>query len=182
MQIYYLLPEPIAISFPTSNLFGHVYGLARGRRLFGPQQLFVSQLSQVIIYGFCNMLPPTNEVCSKMIFLQASVCPQGGVCAADTPSDRYPFGQTPPLGRHPYQADTPLGDTSPDRYPPNEMDTEASGTHPIGMHSCLHYMVEAIRTLVAFCQPAIIGHNLWIIRNMLIYICFSGCHVSDFLG
>ena len=102
------------------------------------------------------MLPARNEVCRKIIFLQASVCPQGGVRAADTPSDRYPFGQTPlwadtPTGQTPLLGRHPLRETFPDRYPPNEMDTEASGTHPIGMHSCLHYMVEAIRTLVAFC-------------------------------
>ena len=42
-----------------------------------------------------TLLPPANDVWGKVIFSQASVCPQGGVW------------QTPLIGIHPPWADTP---------------------------------------------------------------------------
>ena len=57
------------------------------------------------------------------MFLQASVCPRGGVSAS------VHAGIPPPPG-----ADPPGADTTP---PPGETATAADGTHPTGMHSCL---------------------------------------------
>ena len=89
------------------------------------------------------------------MFLQASVCPQGGggVClsacwdttpplGADTPPEQTPPGsrhppeqtppeQTPPQSRYPPGADTPQS-----RHPPQDTVTAADRTHPTGMHSC----------------------------------------------
>ena len=76
------------------------------------------------------------------MFLQVSICPWGeGVSAllhagihtlqADTPPGRHFPGQTPP-GRH------LMGRPSP------KMATEADGTHPIGMHSCLFFKLQPV--------------------------------------
>ena len=74
-----------------------------------------------------NLVTVRNSSCGKVMFSQASVCPQGG--------------GVHPLGRHPlpqadtpsHQADTPLW---PDTTPNHETATSADGTHPTGMHSC----------------------------------------------
>ena len=113
----------------------------------------------IVIFVFTGR----NEV-AKVMFLQASVCPQGGggVCLSacwDTtpPGSRHPLEWTPPPGsrhplpgsrhtpqsRHPSRADTPpLEQTPPQsRHPPRadtprDTATAADGTHPTGMHSC----------------------------------------------
>ena len=86
-----------------------------------------------------------NEV-AKVMFLQASVCPQGGggvclsACWDTTPPEQTPPKQTPrsrhspsPQSRHPPGADTPPGADNP---PPRDTATAADGTHPAEMHSC----------------------------------------------
>ena len=79
---------------------------------------------------FLLLLPPANEVWVKVIFSQASVCPQGDVCGRHSPK------QTPSPGRHPPGRHTPWVDT-PGRHPPqSDMATEAGDMHPTGMHSC----------------------------------------------
>ena len=49
---------------------------------------------------------------------------------ADNLLGRHPRADTLLLGRHPPRADTP----------PPKMVTEAGGTHPTGMHSCLKFV------------------------------------------
>ena len=61
-----------------------------------------------------------------------------GGCLPLGPGGVHPPGQTPLVGKHPTSqtppsVDTPLADTLPPPTP-----TEAGGTHPIGMHSCVH--------------------------------------------
>ena len=65
-----------------------------------------------------------NEV-AKVMFLQASVCPQGGVCLsacwdATPPGSRHPPWIRHPRSRHPPGADTPGADTPPEQTPPQE--------------------------------------------------------------
>ena len=61
-----------------------------------------------------------NEVWGKVIFSQASLWPQGGVCGRIPPMQTSPRADTPPLDRQP---------------PAQETATEAGDTHPTGMHS-----------------------------------------------
>ena len=90
--------------------------------------------------GDSHIFTVRNEV-AKVMFLQASVCPQGeGVSVSvhagiphplgadiPPPEQTTPGNRHPPLGsRHPPGADTPPGETA----------TAADGTHPTGMHSC----------------------------------------------
>ena len=57
----------------------------------------------------------------------------GGVPSwVDTPLVRHPSEQI-----HPLRTDTLPGQTTPGRDTPPETATEAGGTHPTGMHSCL---------------------------------------------
>ena len=42
------------------------------------------------------LLPPANEVWGKVIFSQASVCPQGGLPDRDPLVDRDPLDRDPP--------------------------------------------------------------------------------------
>ena len=92
------------------------------------------------------MFTVRNEV-AKVMFLQASVCPQGGGCLPQcmvgytpprsrhpTPRSRHSWEQTPPWSRHPPEQTLPEADTPP------ETATAADGTHPTGMHSCLLMM------------------------------------------
>ena len=92
----------------------------------------------------------------KVMFLQASVCPQrgGGVCLSacwDTPRSRPPRSRHPPWSRHPppgtrhptHQADAhPPGQTHPQadthtpvQTPPCRDDHWNGGLHPTGMQS-----------------------------------------------
>ena len=74
------------------------------------------------------------------MFLQVSVCPQGGGV--------HPPGKTRPW------ADTHPGQTPrrPSRHPsfPLETTTAADGTYPTGMHSCFH-----------ICAPLIYKPRMW---------------------
>ena len=68
---------------------------------------------------------------------------QGGCTPSWTPppSWTHPLGQTPhcPADTHPPPGQIP---------PPVEMNTEAGGTHPTGMHSCSHgILVEFSKNL-----------------------------------
>ena len=57
----------------------------------------------------------------------------GGVPSwVDTSLGRHPSEQI-----HPLRTDTLSGQTPPGRHTPPETATEAGGTHPTGMHSCL---------------------------------------------
>ena len=76
--------------------------------------------------GTSGIFTIRNEV-AKVMFLQASVCPQGG-CLPQCVLGYPPRADSPrPGSRHPHGADTP---------PPRETATAADGTHPTGMHSC----------------------------------------------
>ena len=70
--------------------------------------------------GFCLLLPPANEVWSKVICLQVCVCPQGrgvpapgGVCSGGCLLPGGCLVEIPPPAA-----------------------TAAGGTHPTGMHFC----------------------------------------------
>ena len=78
----------------------------------------------LIPVGSYAILPPANEVWGKVIFSQASVCPQEGG-GWQTPPRETPLQADAPPGRHPSPGQTPLQETA----------TEAGGTHPTGMHS-----------------------------------------------
>ena len=87
---------------------------------------------------------------AKVIFSQASVCPQGGFCLSacwDIPRlDQTSPDQTP----HPPGADTPWTRPPQSRHPPDQTPPReqtppgsrlqngqlAAGTHPTGMQSC----------------------------------------------
>ena len=48
----------------------------------------------------------------------------------------------PPLGRHPARQTTPKADTPQVDNTPSETATAADGTHPTGMHSCYHLLLD----------------------------------------
>ena len=95
-----------------------------------------------------------NEVVAKVIFLQVSVCPQGGRVSASvhagmpyppdggTPPDGDPPGwRTPRDGDPPGMENPPRMENPPDEDPRPGKQTpayglRAVGTHPTGMHSC----------------------------------------------
>ena len=85
---------------------------------------------------FERLLPPANEVWSKVIFLQASVILFTGWLCHPPP---LVVGRPPPLCRNPSPMQTPMdADHSP---PKDKRDTtgygqQAGGTHPTGMLSC----------------------------------------------
>ena len=112
--------------------------------------------------------------CGKVMFSQASVCPQGeGVCL-------WVWGCTPPLGRHPLGRH-PLGRHPPRQTPPRQMPpgqtlppppspetaTVADGTHPTGMHSCfvlnltLPYVWHIDIKQMERSPRVMIGKSLW---------------------
>ena len=98
---------------------------------------------------------------AKVIFSQASVCPQGGVClnacwdaplrdqtppgtrpsGADPTGPDSPRDQTPPRTRSPPGPDPPRADIPPEQTPPRKQtpaySQRGAGTHPTGMHSCI---------------------------------------------
>ena len=91
-----------------------------------------------------------NEV-AKVMFLQASVCPQGGRWGClpqcmlgyhthPPPRSRHPPEQMPPQEQTPPREDTPPRAVTPPEAdtPPRDTATAADGTHPTGMHSCLN--------------------------------------------
>ena len=124
---------------------------------------------QCIVQGIQMIFIGRNEVVAKVMFLQVSVCPQGGRVSASVhagmpypppgpgrpptgpgrpPEPGRPPGtrQTPP----PDQADPPAG---PGRPPRDQADTppgkqtpayglRAAGTHPTGMHSCFSKLAQ----------------------------------------
>ena len=73
-----------------------------------------------------------NEV-AKVMFLQASVCPQGGV-----PDQEHPQGADippPPSSRHPLGLDTPPRPGTPpgaDTTPPDQVHPPWDQVHPLG--------------------------------------------------
>ena len=83
--------------------------------------------------GNFKLLPPANEVWGKVMFLYLSVSHtvrgEGGVCPI-TCWDTHPPGRHP-QGRHPPGQTRPPPDTT-------GYDQQAGGTHPTGMHICLH--------------------------------------------
>ena len=92
-------------------------------------------------YLSTDIITVRNKV-AKVMFLQACVCPHGGICLSAC-WDTGPWEQTPPQADtppgadtprswHPHRADTPREHTPP----PRETATAADGTHPTGMHSC----------------------------------------------
>ena len=110
------------------------------------------------------LLPPTNEVWGKVIFLHLSVILFTGVWSASvhagispppppgpgTPWSRHPPGTRHPQSRHPRQGRHPLGPGTPpwSRHPPppradppgavhaGRYGQQAGGMHPTGMQSC----------------------------------------------
>ena len=128
----------------------------------------------VLIIG---LVPPTNEVWGKVIFLHLSVILfTGGYLGRYTPrqvhtppwADTSLWAGTPPgkvhtpLGRytprqvHPTGRYTPQVGTPPGRYTPQQCmlgyGQQAGGTHPTGMHSCLF---NFLRTPILFAVPLI---------------------------
>ena len=88
------------------------------------------------LQSYEKLLP--SEV-AKVMFLQASVCPQGGwgclpqcMLAYHTPSPEPvpPWEQTHPRSRHPPGADTPLRADTPREQTPLEADTPRADTSP----------------------------------------------------
>ena len=91
----------------------------------------------------------SNSSCGKVMFLQVSVCPQGGGAHPSLgrhppwhtlPLSRHPPGRQPlwadtSLGRHPHRQTPPWADTPLPLPPTPEMATAVDGTHPTGMHS-----------------------------------------------
>ena len=75
-----------------------------------------------------------NEV-TKVMFLQVSVCTQGGgggVCLStcwDTPPEQTPWEQTPPRSRHPPRADRHPPEQTPPTGDPPGADTPPADTH-----------------------------------------------------
>ena len=119
--------------------------------LIGGHQEPITSIKTIECDEFKHTYIPSATKLQRLCFLQACVCPHGGVClgawwdttplwektppgadthppeqthtpGADTPQNRHPLEQTPPRDRH-----TSLGETT----------TAADGTHPTGMHSCL---------------------------------------------
>ena len=91
------------------------------------------------------------------MFLQVSVCPQGGVHPSGqnppwantprqtSPLDRHPPGETPPWADTPLWADTHPPRQTPQADPPlSEVATAADGTHIAGMHSCWDYFLLSL--------------------------------------
>ena len=103
-----------------------------------------------IYYGIDNSLPPANEVWGEVIFSEASV-----------------------IGVSPLWTETPLERDLRDRHPLEGhlvTATEGSGTHPIGMYTCLKR---------DFCDN-LLGYilNYW---NQMLFINFEReqlCHES----
>ena len=86
--------------------------------------------------GHSHIFTVRNEV-AKVMFLQASVCPQGGggVCLSAC------WDTTPPRGRHPSGADTPPGaDTPLEQTPPPGADTPGADTPRRVNHCCGRYV------------------------------------------
>ena len=75
-------------------------------------------------------LLPSGKV--MFLHLSASHSVDGGEVSTSVHA-----GMHTPLGRHPLLADTALGRHPPGRHPPQQTASEADGTHPTGMLSCL---------------------------------------------
>ena len=96
--------------------------------------LYISRAGWIFLLTFfvtkiLLVLPPSNEVWGKVVFLRLSVshsvhrgCGEGGC-----PGDVVDTPLNPDAGTPPTQRQTPS---------PIETATEAGGTHPTGMHSC----------------------------------------------
>ena len=92
---------------------------------------------QVGIHSICYR---PQQSCGKVMFSQASVSQAGGVVSGNTPQADTPSSPVH-AGIH-----TALPSACWDTHPlPNAcwdtplLATAADGTHPTGMHSCLHY-------------------------------------------
>ena len=83
--------------------------------------------------GHSHIFTVRNEV-AKVMFLQASVCPQGeGVSVSVHAGIPHPPGADIPQEQTPLLEQTHPPEQTP---PPGESATAADGTHPTGMHSC----------------------------------------------
>ena len=123
-------------------------------------EMIAHRTNKSISYFFhCYYRPQRSW--AKVIFLQASVCPQGGkgclpqcMLGYNPPGPgRHPLGPDPPRAdtpqtRHPSPwtrqtppgADTPSEQNPPWTIPPGKQTSaygqRAASTHPTGMHSC----------------------------------------------
>ena len=102
---------------------------------------FLSFLSyQSLVSTMMSLIFTVRKEVAKVMFLQACVCPHGGVCLSacwdTTPPSRHPPRSRPPWST-PREQTPPRRRTPGSRPPPGEMATAADGTHPTGMHSCL---------------------------------------------
>ena len=101
------------------------------------RQNFTMVIAKVQTHEMTDLLPPTNEVWGKVMFLHLSVilftgecipaCSGQGVCipTCNGAGMGVCLWVYTPLGRHP-----------PDTHPLPEETSEVGGTHPTGMHSC----------------------------------------------
>ena len=97
-------------------------------------------MSQCYLNILFHLLPPANEVCGKVMFLQVSVilstwggmCGRGGMCATHTPYHAHPHHACPPSATH-----APLCHTYPltAMYAPT---THAPHACPPAMHAPCH--------------------------------------------
>ena len=114
---------------------------------------YVSVLQRIQSTRHYRIITVRNGSCIKVMFSQASVCPQRGWC---TP--------THPLGRHPLWQTSPKADTSwAEPPPPPHRRPLKGGTHPTGMHSCSLFISIPIFTKINVTQ--IVGCIfLWLTR------------------
>ena len=105
---------------------------------------FISYTKINYILTVSNIFTVRNEV-PKVMFLQACVCPRGGVPdqvhppprTRYTPQTRYPRDQVQPRDQvYPPRPGAPPGT----RYTPRDTATAADGAHPTGMHSCCTFL------------------------------------------
>ena len=93
-------------------------------------QVMVTQCNYLSLWHH-GLLPPANEVWSKVICLQACVCPRGGVAWSWGGWVHGPGGV--------HGGDPPTA-------------TAAGGTHPTRMHSCLFMKFRMTKTWMKFNQ------------------------------
>ena len=100
------------------------------------------QIEFPLVAKYFQFITGRNEVVAKVLFLQVSVCPQGGRVSASVhvgmPNPPGP-GRTPPGNRQKPTPRTPPGAGRPLREADSSIrSTTSAGTHPTGMHSCFH--------------------------------------------
>ena len=88
-----------------------------------------------------RLLPPATKLWQGNVFTPVCHSVHGGICHTPSPGQTPPR-QTPSPGQTPPLAQCMLG-----------YGQQAGGTHPTGMHSCIHIVSDFIHicTLIEFC-------------------------------